>query len=391
MSFRANRLAFAALSTFAFAAYGCAVAPESGDDTPIGSAAAAVTETLTDKGGPVLTNVEVVPVLWNSSVSYQAKLESFYDGFVSSEVYADVLSQYSSIGKGTYGGSYTLDQTSTSVTDADVQAALTAMFVADPSVAPTGSTYYPVHMPSGVTAYGVQGKASCSYWCGYHSSFKYNGVDVAYGVIIDMDSCSSCGESGVAASDNLTAASSHEMLEATTDPYGRIGAGYGWIDTSDGDEIADLCEHNQATIFGSNGNPYVVTKLWSNSADACVWGELADKWLTMDGTCYPTNSILLQHEYETLIFQGDGNLVLYKTNGSTSKAVWGTGTNGKNAASVCLQTDGNVVVYASGGSALWGSGTQGSGATQLKLQTDCNLVLYTSSGAAKWGSGTNPC
>src|SRR3569832_1082653 len=110
----------------------------------------------------------------------------------------------------------------------------------------------------------------------------------------------------------------------------------------------------------------------------------------MNGACYSTGTTLMQHELTTLIFQGDGNLVLYKTTGGSQKAVWASGTNGKGATSVCLQGDGNLVVY-SPSNALWASGTNGSGASELKLQTDCNLVLYTAQGAAKWATGTNPC
>lgn len=48
--------------------------------------------------------------------------------------------------------------------------------------------------------------------------------------------------------------------------------------------------------------------------------------------------------------QGDGNFVVYCSDGS---AAWATGTDGNSGAYVVFQDDGNLVVYTSGGSALW--------------------------------------
>jgi hypothetical protein len=135
-----------------------------------------------------------------------------------------------------------------------------------------------------------------------------------------------------------------------------------------------------------------VGSTWNDQVSSFRVGSVtaSDQELSMNGTCYGAGTTLMDNGYENLVFQGDGNLVLYRTYGSSSSAVWGSGTNGKNATSVCLQTDGNMVVYGSSG-ALWASGTNGSGVATLKLQSDCNLVLYTSSGVSKWGTGTNPC
>lgn len=105
----------------------------------------------------------------------------------------------------------------------------------------------------------------------------------------------------------------------------------------------------------------------------------------MDGACYGLDTTLLKTARNTLLFQGDGNLVLYGTSGA---AVWATGTNGKNATTVCLQGDGNIVLYTSSGVA-WSSKTNGSGGTLLTLQNDCNLVLYTPSSATRWATRTS--
>lgn len=54
-----------------------------------------------------------------------------------------------------------------------------------------------------------------------------------------------------------------------------------------------------------------------------------------------------------LIYQTDGNLVLYHLNGSVPNPVWSTNTNGKPAWRVYMQDDGNFVVYSAPGVVEW--------------------------------------
>ncbi len=82
-----------------------------------------------------------------------------------------------------------------------------------------------------------------------------------------------------------------------------------------------------------------------------------------------------------LIYQGDGNLVLYNT--ATNAAVWFTGTSGT-PGQVILQTDGNFVVYNSASAALWYTGTAGNSNASVAVQNDGNLVLYSQAGQALW-------
>ncbi|MDO8793022.1 MAG: matrixin family metalloprotease [Vicinamibacterales bacterium] len=82
-----------------------------------------------------------------------------------------------------------------------------------------------------------------------------------------------------------------------------------------------------------------------------------------------------------LIYQGDGNLVLYNT--TTNTAVWFTGTTGTPGQAI-LQTDGNFVVYNSASSALWFTQTAGNTGTFLAVQSDGNVVLYTAAGVPLW-------
>jgi hypothetical protein len=98
-----------------------------------------------------------------------------------------------------------------------------------------------------------------------------------------------------------------------------------------------------------------------------------------------------------LIFQTDGNLVLYAiddatlpadtTQGSYSRAIWATGTNGMGATACVMQTDGNLVLYTAEDRPVWAAGTNGHPGAFLRCQDDGNLVIY-SDDSALWSSGT---
>ena len=80
------------------------------------------------------------------------------------------------------------------------------------------------------------------------------------------------------------------------------------------------------------------------------------------------------NEY-ALVFQDDGNFVLYNGNG---EATWNSGTYGSDAQTIIVQGDGNVVMYDSQGGAIWASNSNYEDAQNpyLKIQDDGNVVLY---------------
>lgn len=102
------------------------------------------------------------------------------------------------------------------------------------------------------------------------------------------------------------------------------------------------------------------------------------------GRLYPGQSIDTADRRFHLIFQGDGNLVLY----SPTHALWATGTDGKSGAFLAMQGDGNLVLYDRNGSPLWYSGTAGYGNLHLVTQQDGNLVLYNNIDNPIWNTAT---
>lgn len=87
----------------------------------------------------------------------------------------------------------------------------------------------------------------------------------------------------------------------------------------------------------------------------------------------------------TMAMQTDGNLVLYA---SGNQALWQSHTYNNPGSDAVMQTDGNLVVYASAGQALWQSGTYNQPGDYLAMQTDGNAVIYTPSGQARWTTNT---
>lgn len=83
-----------------------------------------------------------------------------------------------------------------------------------------------------------------------------------------------------------------------------------------------------------------------------------------------------------LVYQGDGNLVLYNT--SNWSAVWNSQTS-STAGMTCMQGDGNLVVYAQGGAALWSSGTYGNNGAYLVVDPAGAIVIRRSNDTSFWG------
>ena len=85
----------------------------------------------------------------------------------------------------------------------------------------------------------------------------------------------------------------------------------------------------------------------------------------------------------TLHFQEDRNLVLY----CGKKAMWQTSTFGAmNINKFLFQRDGNLVLYRVNGSVAWAASIFGG--NTLVIQDDGNLVVYKNDGVAVWSTVT---
>lgn len=87
-----------------------------------------------------------------------------------------------------------------------------------------------------------------------------------------------------------------------------------------------------------------------------------------------------------LVFQTDGNLVLYRNR--DGRPLWHSRTAGMRTGFVIMQGDGNVVVYDTDRNARWSSGTQGNVNSWLQVQNDGNVVIYNSNNVPLWDTET---
>ncbi|MGZ3443940.1 MAG: hypothetical protein ACXVDD_30685, partial [Polyangia bacterium] len=232
--------------------------------------------------GPLMQHVKVVDVFWSPGYKYKAMLEGFYKSILQS-AYFDWLVEYNTtsykIGRGTFV---------TSFEDANPAPAATATvktinpetylksLLATPGKlpAPDDDTIYFLYFPDRIDPSDGQG-SSCVQpmgdYCAYHASYvDGTGQLVRYAVMPDMDAAGCSGGCGPVGFVSVTDVSSHELIEAVTDPDN----GTGWADpnpnqTLNCGEIGDICAVGGTMEVGVVGG-FSVQKEWSNKANACI-------------------------------------------------------------------------------------------------------------------------
>jgi hypothetical protein len=178
------------------------------------------------------------------------------------------------IGRGSYAGAITIQpgHTGKALTDAMLQQELDAQIAAGKLPAADENSLYMLYFPSGVSV-SIDGQRSCSSFCAYHEGFKSprDGSSIYYGV---MPVCGfGCGFGG-SAFESLSIVSSHECIEAVTDPFPTPGdkPAYpqAWNDAG-GEEIGDLCAQGNSTVTG-HGLVSAVQWEYDNSISGCNQG-----------------------------------------------------------------------------------------------------------------------
>lgn len=270
---------------------------------------------MTYFGGPVITNVHVVQVLYgtgnylpNVSSTAPPSVASFFTD-VTQGSYFDMLSEYSTqglvasdggpssnqfIGHGFFDGQFSITPSAanngSTITDNQIQTELLSQVNAGNLPAPVldaqgnNNTLYMVYFPSGKTISLAPGLTSCARggFCAYHNSTvgKFGSRSLFYGVLPDMQAPSACstGCGSTSPFDNVTIVSSHELSEAVSDAdvgnATAAGRPLAWVDLNTGAEIGDVCA-GLATFFSlNNGIVYSVQQEWSNLMNECVGGPM---------------------------------------------------------------------------------------------------------------------
>src|SRR5579864_7843436 len=257
---------------------------------------------LTYFGGPIISNVQVVQVLYGSG-SYNSQVAgntsptmgNFFADITSTGLIS-LMQQYNTnisggtgqvFGNGTFGGLFQIvpsaGNNGSTIDDTQIQAEILAQINAGHLPAPVNdalgnpNTLYMIYFPPGKTI-TQGGSSSCvaGGFCAYHgtTSSTLNSKHVLYGVMPDMQAgsgCSTgCGSSTVF--NNYTSVTSHELAEAQTDADVGIATTFSpplaWYDQTNG-EIGDICNGQQGS-YTANGTTYTIQLEFSNSANNCV-------------------------------------------------------------------------------------------------------------------------
>lgn len=141
--------------------------------------------------------------------------------------------------------------------------------------------------------------------------------------------------------------------------------------------------------FTLNATPdFTIVPRWSRGSKTCAIDELTNSPSWSIGKS--GNLTLVRTAEARLVWQHDGNLVLYTTGGAP---VWSSNTGGKGKR-LAFQSDNNLVIYGTNmfGQEVpfWASNTAGGqGLHTLALGDSCTLTIASSSGT-RW-TGNNVC
>lgn len=235
-------------------------------------------------GGSVFTSSKVYNVIWGPNVP--ATTVNGVPGFAAAIVnstYVDQMSQYNTkgatavnghkstkqkIGRGTYIGQtqITPKNSSSSLTDADVQAEIKHQIKIGVLPPHDLNTLYMVYFPASVTI-TLDGLTSCQDFGAYH--FATNDTRLASNnIFYAVEPACNYGFS------TITFIASHEFAEATTDNVPTPGSfpdfPQAWNDAN-GFEIGDKCGGSGQLTAGSDH--WTVTQYWSNVVGHCSTGN----------------------------------------------------------------------------------------------------------------------
>jgi hypothetical protein len=223
-------------------------------------------------GGPVLATPEIVPIFFAGD-DLQPAIESFLGALQSSAYWDITTSEY---GVGTPVIEPTIVTTDPPPTTDDALQAWLEDHLAPPVpapgwIAPDPNTLYIVFLPAGVTLTAGM-DTSCVTFGGYHDETAQSHIVYAL-----VPRCPTQKEP----IDEVTPPTSHELIEAVTDPHPETAPGFVTVDAPDivweytpGAEVGDMCEY-VADAFQRLVGTFAVQRTWSNKSaaaghDPCV-------------------------------------------------------------------------------------------------------------------------
>jgi hypothetical protein len=226
-------------------------------------------------GGPVLSNPKIYPVFFaGDDPSTVASLTDFSQRIGATPYWTATTSEYG-VGPATGEPAIQLAESAPGqIDDSGIQQWLAQKFAAGaPFPQPDADTLVVLYYPAGTTI-TLDGNASCQTFGGYHNGATVGaGQEIAYSVVPRCDNTVT----------TATSAASHELIEASTDPYPMTNPAYAQVDDEDfywelllqGGEVGDMCAQFPNVFAQFPGFPYAVQRTWSNASamaghDPCV-------------------------------------------------------------------------------------------------------------------------
>jgi hypothetical protein len=236
---------------------------------------------VNDLGGPILASPRFIPITYDSDPS-RGDIEAFVSSFGGSNYFVSSVSEYGA-GAGTMGTPVHLSEAApTTIDGTGIEQWLTGKLdgTHPEFAAPDANTVYILFYPA-TTTITVQGFVACQILGGYHSDLTLpNKTKIAYAV---LPHCDTLGLPQLQGVDAVTGAASHELIEATTDPYPNLAPAYqtvdgdhaAWVLVFGGGEVGDMCAQDPQAFVKPPNYPYTLQRSWSNAQaaaghDPCV-------------------------------------------------------------------------------------------------------------------------
>lgn len=144
---------------------------------------------------------------------------------------------------------------------------------------------------------------------------------------------------------------------------------------------AVLQDDGNVVVYRPDGRPVWATNTWvptgpTATGDTMYAGQVLNVW----------EAVTSGDGRFRFVYQGDGNLVLYRTR--DGRALWASNTAGKPSGACIMQGDGNLVVYRPNGTPMWASNTPVHPGSRVVVQNDGNVVIYRPDGRPVWATNT---
>lgn len=238
--------------------------------------------------GPTLKAPSVRPVFFaDEEAAKVSMLTDFLSKLAGSAYWTAATSEYGAGALTAAAGVQLVESAPAAIDAVGLRAWLMDAIQLGKVTAPTAGTIYAVYFPKGTVVTDKNGGISCRDYAAYHDEMSVGGQPVAF---LAMPHCDSYAGHPLPFPDGplggdafLTAGTSHELVEAATDPALRTDPAFGSIDPAHlawskylfASELSDNCGKQPGALHMDAAIGYVVQSTWSNAAaaagrDPCV-------------------------------------------------------------------------------------------------------------------------